>query len=136
MANYSFNTSVSSFMICVNELADLKCNKKAILEQVLILLTPYAPHISEELWHLIGNEGSVLDATFPVFNASYVQESSKDYPVSINGRVRTNITLPLEMESEEAQKEVLANELVQKWLEGKPVKKFIFVKGRMINVVV
>lgn len=133
---FSFNTAVSTFMICVNELADLKCNKKEILEQVLILLTPYAPHISEELWHLIGNEGSVLDATFPVFNASYVQESSKDYPVSINGRVRTNITLPLEMESEEAQKEVLANELVQKWLEGKPVKKFIFVKGRMINVVV
>jgi len=133
---FSFNTAVSTFMICVNELADLKCNKKEILEQVLILLTPYAPHISEELWHLIGNEGSVLDATFPVFNASYVQESSKDYPVSINGRVRTNIMLPLEMESEEAQKEVLANELVQKWLEGKPVKKFIFVKGRMINVVV
>ena len=133
---FSFNTAVSTFMICVNELADLKCNKKEILEQVLILLTPYAPHISEELWHLIGNEGSVLDATFPVFNASYVQESSKDYPVSINGRVRTNITLPVEMESEEAQKEVLDNELVQKWLEGKPVKKFIFVKGRMINVVV
>ena len=123
-------------MICVNELADLKCNKKAILEQVLILLTPYAPHISEELWHLIGNEGSVLDATFPEFNASYVQESSKDYPVSINGRVRTNITLPVDMESDAAEKEVLANELVQKWLEGKPVKKFIFVKGRMINVVI
>lgn len=133
---FSFNTAVSTFMICVNELADLKCNKKAILEQVLILLTPYAPHISEELWHLIGNEGSVLDATFPVFNASYVQESSKDYPVSINGRVRTNINLPVDMESAEVEKEVLANELVQKWLEGKPVKKFIFVKGRMINVVV
>ncbi|MEO0065150.1 MAG: hypothetical protein RI983_476 [Bacteroidota bacterium] len=133
---FSFNTAVSTFMICVNELADLKCNKKAILEQVLILLTPYAPHISEELWHLIGNEGSVLDATFPEFNASYVQESSKDYPVSINGRVRTNINLPVDMESAEAEKEVLANELVLKWLEGKPVKKFIFVKGRMINVVV
>lgn len=133
---FSFNTAVSTFMICVNELSELKCNKKAILEQVLILLTPYAPHISEELWHLIGNEGSVLDATFPVFNASYVQESSKDYPVSINGRVRTNINLPVDMESDEAEKEVLANELVQKWLEGKPVKKFIFVKGRMINVVI
>ena len=77
-----------------------------------------------------------MDATFPEFNASYVQESSKDYPVSINGRVRTNITLPVDMESDAAEKEVLANELVQKWLEGKPVKKFIFVKGRMINVVI
>ena len=133
---FSFNTAVSTFMICVNELADLKCNKKAILEQVLILLTPYAPHISEELWHQLGNEGSVLDATFPAFNASYVQESTKDYPVSINGRVRTNINLPIDMELEEAQNIVLANELVLKWLEGKPVKKFIFVKGRMINVVI
>jgi leucyl-tRNA synthetase len=133
---FSFNTAVSTFMICVNELADLKCNKKAILEQVLILLTPYAPHISEELWHQLGNAGSVLDATFPVFNASYVQESTKDYPVSINGRVRTNINLPIDMEQAAAENIVLANELVQKWLEGKPVKKFIFVKGRMINVVI
>ena len=133
---FSFNTAVSTFMICVNELADLKCNKKAILEQVLILLTPYAPHISEELWHQLGNEGSILNATFPPFEASYVQESSKDYPVSINGRVRANINLPIDMESEEAQKLVLANELVQKWLDGKAVKKFIFVKGRMINVVI
>ncbi len=133
---FSFNTAVSTFMICVNELADLKCNKKAILEQVLILLTPYAPHISEELWHQLGNEGSILNATFPLFEASYVQESSKDYPVSINGRVRANINLPIDTESEEAQNIVLANELVQKWLEGKPVKKFIFVKGRMINVVI
>lgn len=133
---FSFNTAVSTFMICVNELADLKCNKKAILEQVLILLTPYAPHISEELWHQLGNEGSILDATFPAFNASYVQESNKDYPVSINGRVRTNINLPIDMEQTEAESIVLANELVQKWLEGKQVKKFIFVKGRMINVVI
>jgi leucyl-tRNA synthetase len=133
---FSFNTAVSTFMICVNELADLKCNKKAVLEQVLILLTPYAPHISEELWHQLGNNGSILDATFPAFDASYVQESAKDYPVSINGRVRTNINLPLDMEAAEAQEQVLANALVQKWLEDKPVKKFIFVKGKMINVVI
>lgn len=133
---FSFNTAVSTFMICVNELADLKCYKKAILEQMLILLTPYAPHISEELWLQLGNSGSILDATFPVFDASYVQESSKDYPVSINGRVRTNINLPLDMEAPEAQEQVLANALVQKWLEDKPVKKFIFVKGKMINVVI
>lgn len=133
---FSFNTAVSTFMICVNELADLKCNKKAVLEQVLILLTPYAPHISEELWHQLGNNGSILDATFPAFDASYVQESAKDYPVSINGRVRTSINLPLDMEAPEAQEQVLANALVQKWLEDKPVKKFIFVKGKMINVVI
>lgn len=133
---FSFNTAVSTFMICVNELADLKCYKKAILEQVLILLTPYAPHISEELWHQLGNTGSILDATFPEFEASYVRESSKEYPVSINGRVRTSIELPLDMESAEAQALVLASPMVQKWLEDKPLKKFIFVKGKMINVVV
>ncbi|KAF0241782.1 MAG: leucyl-tRNA synthetase [Chitinophagaceae bacterium] len=133
---YSFNTAVSTFMICVNELADLKCNKKEILQQVLILLTPYAPHISEELWAAIGNEGSVLDASFPAFDASYVVESDKEYPVSINGRVRTNISISLSTTEEEVKELIMANALVQKWMEGKPVKKFIFVKGKMINVVI
>ncbi len=133
---YSFNTAVSTFMICVNELSDLKCYKKEVLEQLLVLLTPYAPHISEELWHLLGNEGSVLDASFPVFNASYVTESSKEYPVSINGRVRTNIDISLQATAEEVQELTMANALVQKWMEGKPLKKFIFVKGKMINVVI
>lgn len=133
---YSFNTAVSTFMICVNELADLKCNKKEILQQALILLTPYAPHISEELWAALGNEGSVLDASFPVFDASYIAESDKEYPVSINGRVRTNISISLTATAEEVQEMVMANTLVQKWMEGKPVKKFIFVKGKMINVVI
>ncbi|MEI6266162.1 MAG: leucine--tRNA ligase [Sphingobacteriia bacterium] len=133
---YSFNTAVSTFMICVNELADLKCNKKEVLEQLLIMLTPYAPHISEELWMALGNAGSILDATFPAFNAAYVTESSKEYPVSINGRVRTNINISLDADEATVQNIVMASELVQKWLEGKPVKKFIFVKGRMINVVI
>ncbi len=133
---YSFNTAVSTFMICVNELADLKCNKKEVLEQLLIMLTPYAPHISEELWMALGNTGSILDASFPVFNAAYVTESSKEYPVSINGRVRTNINISLDADEAAVQSIVMASELVQKWLEGKPVKKFIFVKGRMINVVI
>jgi leucyl-tRNA synthetase len=133
---YSFNTAVSTFMICVNELADLKCNKKEVLEQLLIMLTPYAPHISEELWEALGNKGSILDAQFPIFNAAYVTESSKEYPVSINGRVRTNINISLDADEATVQSIVLASELVQKWLEGKPVKKFIFVKGRMINVVI
>jgi leucyl-tRNA synthetase len=133
---YSFNTAVSGFMICVNELSDLKCNKKAVLEQLLILLTPYAPHISEELWQALGNSGSILDAPFPVFNADFVAESSKEYPVSINGKVRTNINLPLDATQDFVQETVLANELVQKWMEGKSLKKFIFVKGKMINVVI
>ncbi|MCU0374288.1 MAG: leucine--tRNA ligase, partial [Chitinophagaceae bacterium] len=133
---FSFNTAVSAFMIAVNELTDLKCHKQAILEPLLVLLTPYAPHITEELWHAIGNTDSVLDAVFPAFNAAYVTESSKEYPVSINGKVRTNLTLPLDAEQDAVQTAVLANEVVQKWMEGKPLKKLIFVKGKMINVVV
>lgn len=133
---YSFNTAVSSFMICVNELSDLKCHKKQILQDVLILLTPYAPHIAAELWKQLGNEGSVLDTSFPVFNASYVTETSKEYPISINGKTRTNISIALDATEEQVKEIVLANELVQKWMEGKPLKKLIFVKGKMINVVI
>lgn len=133
---YSFNTAVSSFMICVNELSDLKCHKKQILQDVLILLTPYAPHIAAELWKQLGNEGSVLDASFPVFNASYVTETSKEYPISINGKTRTNISIALDATEEQVKEIVLANELVQKWMEGKPLKKLIFVKGKMISVVI
>jgi len=133
---YSFNTAVSAFMIAVNDLSDLKCHKRAILEQLVTLLVPYAPHISEELWHALGNTSSVLDATYPIFNAAHVTESSKEYPVSINGRVRTNMSFPLDAEQSAVQEAVLANELVQKWMEGKEMKKLIFVKGKMINVVV
>lgn len=133
---FSFNTAVSSFMICVNELSDLKCHKKEILESLLILLTPYAPHIAEELWQQLGNSGSILDAHFPVFNAAHVTETSKEYPISINGKMRTNLTIALDSTEEQVKELVLANELVQKWMEGKPLKKLIFVKGKMINVVV
>ncbi len=133
---FSFNTAVSSFMICVNELNDLKCNKKEILEQVLVLLTPYAPHIAEELWHQLGNSGSVLDAAYPVFNEKYVAESSKEYPVSVNGKVRTNINIALDAAQPEVEQLVLANETIQKWLEGKPPKKIIYVKNKMVNVVI
>jgi leucyl-tRNA synthetase len=123
-------------MICVNELADLKCNKRAILEPLLILVTPYAPHVAEELWSLLGNTSSILDAAFPVFDPAHVVESAKEYPVSINGKVRTNLLISLDATEAEVQELVLANELVQKWVEGKPLKKFIFVKGRMINLVI
>lgn len=133
---FSYNTAVSAFMVCVNELADLKCNKKQILEQVLILLTPYAPHIAEELWNTLGNEGSVLDASYPIFNPQLLVESSKEYPVSINGKMRTTLTFALDAAQADIEKEVLANDVVQKWLEGKEPKKIIFVKGKMINVVI
>jgi leucyl-tRNA synthetase len=133
---YSFNTAVSGFMICVNELSDLKCHKKEILEALLILITPYAPHIAEELWQQLGNSGSILNASYPVFNAAHVTETSKEYPVSINGKMRTNLTIALDATEEEVKELVMANELVQKWMEGKPLKKLIFVKGKMINVVI
>jgi len=132
---HSYNTAVSSFMICVNELFDLGCHKKEVLSQVLVLLAPYAPHISEELWSLIGNQGLVIDATFPIFDAQYVTETSKEYPVSINGKVRTNIAIDLDATEAQVHEIVLNNALIQKWIEGKPIKKLIFVKGKMINVV-
>ncbi len=132
---HSYNTAVSGFMICVNELFDLGCHKKEVLAQVLVLLAPYAPHISEELWSLIGNQGLVIDAAFPIFDAQYVTETSKEYPVSINGKVRTNIAIDLDATEAQVHEIVLNNALIQKWIEGKPIKKLIFVKGKMINVV-
>jgi leucyl-tRNA synthetase len=133
---YSFNTAVSTFMICINELFDLGCRKKSVLSQVLVLMTPYAPHFCEELWQLLGNEGLVVNAAYPVFEAKYVLETSKEYPVSINGKMRTNIAIDLAATEEEVRNMVLDNALVQKWMEGKPLKKLIFVKGKMIKVVI
>ncbi len=133
---FSFNTAVSTFMICVNELAELKCHKKEILEKLLILLTPYAPHITAELWNQLGSDGTVLDASYPVFDPALLVESTKEYPVSINGKLRTNIELALGLEQTEVEAIVLQNEIVQKWLDDKPPKKIIFVKNKMINVVI
>ncbi len=133
---YSFNTAVSTFMICVNELADLNCHKKEILSQLVILLTPYAPHFAEELWQILGMEGLVVDAHYPTFEAKYVMETEKEYPVSINGKMRTNISIALDATEEQVRAIVLENALVQKWVEDKPIKKLIFVKGKMINIVI
>ncbi|MBC7720568.1 MAG: class I tRNA ligase family protein, partial [Pedobacter sp.] len=132
---FSFNTAVSGFMVCVNDLADAKCNKRAILEPLLILLVPYAPHIAEELWNALGNTSLIIDASFPIFEAKYVTESSKDYPISINGKVRANINIALDATQADVEQIVLANDTVNKWLEGKAPKKIIFVKNRMINIV-
>ena len=133
---FSFNTAVSSFMVCVNELTDIKCYKREILEPLLILLTPYAPHVAEELWHQIGNDSSVINADFPKLEEKYLVESTKDYPVSINGKLRTQININLNATQEQVQEIVLANPVVQKWMDDKPLKKLIFVKGKMVNVVV
>jgi leucyl-tRNA synthetase len=133
---FSFNTAVSTFMIAVNELSDLQCHSAAILEPFLILLTPYAPHVSEELWSVLGHTDSILDATFPVFEAQYVAESAKEYPVSVNGKVRANILINLDASEAQVQEMVMQHPMIIKWMEDKPMKKFIFVKGRMVNVVV
>jgi leucyl-tRNA synthetase len=133
---FSYNTAVSAFMVCVNELTDLKSHKKEILQPLLILLSPYAPHICQELWQVLENEGYIVDATFPAYDPQYLLETTKEYPVSINGKLRTQIVLDLEASQQQVQEIVLANPVVQKWLEGKEPKKFIFVKGKMVNVVV
>lgn len=135
LERFSFNTGVSAMMMCVNDLVDLKCHKRSILEPLITLLASYAPHITEELWQQLGNEGSILDAPFPVFEQRYLVESSKNYPVSINGKVRTQIDISLEADAAEVEKIVRGNEIVVKWLEGKEPKKVIFVKGKMINIV-
>jgi leucyl-tRNA synthetase len=110
--------------------------KKEVLEKLLILLTPYAPHISEELWHQLGHTNSILDAAYPEWDEKYLVETAKEYPVSINGKLRTTILMDLNLGQEDAEKLVLLNETVQKWLEGKAPKKIVFVKGKMVNVVI
>ena len=134
---FSFNTSVSSFMICVNELTDLKCNKRQILEPLCIVLSPYAPHITEELWSLLGHEsGSISFAAYPVFHPEFLVEDEFAYPVSINGKMRMNLNLPLSLEVPEIEKAVLENADVQRYLENKTPKKIIVVKGRIVNLVI
>lgn len=133
---YSYNTSISTFMICVNELVDLKCNKKAILEPLVILISSFAPHIAEELWQLMGNQNSITYADFPVLNQEYLIESTVIYPVSFNGKTRFNIEIPIGMSSSEIENQVLAHPDSQKWLDGKAAKKVIIVQGRIVNIVI
>jgi leucyl-tRNA synthetase len=134
--NFSFNTSVSAFMVCVNELQDLQCNKKEILEPLVVLLSPFAPHIAEELWLLCGNNGGVSYANWPTFNAEYLVENEFNYPISFNGKVRFNINFALDMDAADMEKAILNSEQTQKYLEGKAPKKLIIVKGKIVNVVV
>ena len=134
---FSFNTSVSSFMICVNELQDLKCNSKSVLQDLVVLLSPYAPHISEELWTLLGNAAGSLSTTkFPEYNPEFLVEDEFSYPISINGKTKINLAISLQLDQQSVIDLVLANADVQKYLEGKTPKKVIFVKGKIINLVV
>ena len=135
MEKLSFNTTVAQFMICVNELGALNERSEEVLKSLLILIHPMAPFISEYLWKQTGEKDTILNATFPLFNQKFVVENEFEYPVSVNGKTRTKILLSLNADSIEVEKQVLELEAVQKWLEGKPVKKVIFVKGRMVNVV-
>ncbi|RSK41829.1 leucine--tRNA ligase [Mangrovimonas spongiae] len=133
--NFSFNTSVSTFMIAVNELTAQKCTSKTILEQLLVLISPYAPHIAEELWEALGNNESIATAPFPEFNAKHLVESSKEYPISFNGKMRFKLELPLDMSKEAIEKAVLEHEKTQEQLQGRAPKKVIVVPGKIVNVV-
>lgn len=134
--NFSYNTSISAFMICVNELTSLKCNKKSILEQVLIVLAPFAPHITEELWHAIGNDTTICDAKWPVYNEEYLKESNVTYAVSFNGKARYNIEVAVDTPREEVEKLALAHENAAKWIDGKSIRKIIVVPGKIVNIVI
>jgi leucyl-tRNA synthetase len=134
---FSFNTSVSAFMIAVNEWSQHKTHKRKIAEPFLIMLSPFAPHIAEELWHALGHTSSIIDATFPEFDPQYLVESAFDYPVSFNGKMRYKLNLSLDITDTNAVLEQLnAHELTPKYLEGKSIKKVVFVHGKIINVVI
>ncbi len=132
---FSFNTSVSQFMICVNELTAMNCHERSVLEPLAILISPYAPHIAEELWEMLGHESSISTVPFPKFQAEYLVESSKEYPVSFNGKMRFTIELPLDLSKDEIQKIVLNDERTIKQLDGRTPNKIIIVPGKIINLV-
>lgn len=136
LENHSFNTSVASFMICVNELSALKCNKREVLEPLAVIISPYAPHIAEELWSLLGHQQSIIYASFPEFKEEYLAEDSHEYPVSINGKMRAKVSLSLSLSREETEQAALADATVQKWTEGNPPKKVIVVHGKIVNIVI
>lgn len=133
--NFSFNTSVSSFMIAVNELTALKCNAREVLEPLAVLISPYAPHIAEELWGKLGHQESIATAAFPVFDGKYLVESSKEYPISFNGKMRFKLELPLDLTKDQIEEAVMTHEKTQHYLEGRTPKKVIIVPGKIVNLV-
>ena len=133
---FSLNTCVSHFMIMCNELTEKKCHKKSVLKPLCILIAPFAPHIAEELWQMMGENSSITYAQFPEYNEEYLKDSDYRYPVSINGKTKAFIEFPLDKDAEELKKEVIENEQIQKHLEGKEVVKIIFVQSKIVNIVV
>ena len=133
---FSYNTSVSAFMICINELTALKCRNRQILEPIVVLLAPFTPHLSEELWHTLGHTTSVCDAQWPTYNEEYLKEDTVNYAVSFNGKVRFNLEFPADASREAIEEATLAHENSTKWLDGKSIKKVIVVPGKLINIVV
>ncbi|WP_282112138.1 class I tRNA ligase family protein [Maribacter stanieri] len=133
--NFSFNTSVSTFMICVNELSSQKCYSRKVLEPLAILVSPYAPHIAEELWNKLGHSESIATAPFPKFEGKYLVESSKEYPISFNGKMKFTLELSLDLSKEEIEAAVMANEKTQQQLQGREPKKVIVVPGKIVNIV-
>ncbi|MDE5845564.1 MAG: leucine--tRNA ligase [Muribaculaceae bacterium] len=134
--NFSYNTSVSAFMIALNELTQQKCTSRSVWESFLIVLAPFAPHITEELWHVLGNKGSIFDAAWPKYNEDYLKESTVKMAVSFNGKARFTIEVPADMSKEDVEKVALSDEAASKWIDGKTVKKVIVVPGKIVNVVV
>jgi leucyl-tRNA synthetase len=132
----SFNTSVAQFMIAVNELGSLKCNKRAVLEPLVIALAPFAPHIAEELWEKLGHATSVTTAPWPQWSAEHLVEDSFSYPISFNGKTRLQLEFPIALDAKSVEEQVLANPEVQARLEGKAPKKVIVVPKRIVNIVV
>jgi leucyl-tRNA synthetase len=134
--HFSFNTSVSNFMICVNELTELKCNKREILEPLAILISPYAPHIAEELWHRLGYQESITYARYPLCNEEYLVENSFQYPISVNGKTKFTQEFDLAMSKEDIEQAAMQLASVQKLLDGKTPKKVIVVHGKIVNIVI
>ncbi len=133
---FSFNTGVSAFMITVNELTDLKCHKKEILTPLLVLLHPYAPHVTEELWHNLGHRNSIIEEPFPQLKQEFLVESTFNYPVSVNGKKRTEISIDINITEEDLKTIVLENSTIQRWIEGNSFERIIYKPRQMINVVV
>lgn len=133
--SFSFNTSVAAFMICLNELSALKCNKKAALETLCVLLAPFAPHISEELYHELGHNTTICDAQWPKYDEQYLKESNCKYAISFNGKVKNTMELPIDMSKEDVEKTVVSSEIVTKILAGKAIRKVIVVPGKIVNIV-
>ncbi|MFH1936837.1 MAG: class I tRNA ligase family protein, partial [Bacteroidota bacterium] len=133
---FSFNTAVSTFMICVNELSDLKCCNRAVLTDLAIILSPYAPHLAEELWSRLGHTESITKASYPVYNEEYLVQNTFEYPISFNGKLRFKLTLSLDLTPSDIEKTVLEAPESEKWLQGNPPKKIIVVPKKIVNVVV